>query len=317
MNSPDIIDYSQITETLAVYREQMQGALDSIKTELTGSMSKQWNMDIECYYRGEKAENIPIEHGWEVSNWLMSLKGISWRPSIGATVPHSVTPHAGDWKVLRYHEEWYEPAKRAHDRFNAALPDLAAYVADQDVDVDELVEVPEKIEAFVNQWHAVSQSLIGLSGQITDIGRLQDGRWSGPGARAHQHTADDMSDAAHHTVDGISQAWVFASQIGTKAVNMAANLIDIAADSADNAVWAKDLILGFDPRRWIGTVNTLLNKAIELDQQHTKTAAKAIRVIAEDAEFNALVAAHFTQLHNDFDGEIIWPRPDPDLGENW
>lgn len=307
-------DYREITERLKPEREKLQGALESIDTELRGPHSKMWRIQLREIRPGAEGRTRTLD----VPRYNVFLYGPEgWTPQVGGDVP---VQHVGDmliWKIVSYTEVDHPMALEAQQEFGNVLPQIEGYTTDQDVDIDELILLPEKLGEFHSGWKSAADTMTSVPNAIRDIGRLQGDRWTGEGAEQHLYVVEDMQGAAQAAIDGIKNAMSNVLYIGETGVAIASALLDVATETANQAADWVDMIVGFSPANWRSTIGRIAKKAAELNEIHNERVKAGLQEVLRSAEWNNAVDQQFIDLKTALGGEIVWPRADPALRQRW
>lgn len=310
-------DYRDITERLKPEREKLQRSLDAIDTELRGPNSKMWRMELIDVF-SQRYRDEERRYTWNVPRYHAHLWAEGWSASVGAIVPHTLAPDfAGDWKVESFVEVDYPPALDARREFSRVLPQIDQYTTDQDVDVDELILLPEKLGEFHSGWKAVANTLTSLPTDIRRISRLQGDRWTGEGAEQHGYVIEDMTGAANATITGITNAMSNVLYISETGVAIASALLDVATKMGNDAADWVDMIVGIDPSRWWRAIGRIAKKAAQINEEHNETVKAGLQEVLNSADWNNSVDQQFIELRTALGGEIVWPRADPGLAGRW
>lgn len=304
-------ELNELADALGEQRELLQEGLDTITTELTGERAYQWSFSGS--YEGLGVANGEV-HTWTTPIYVARMNGLTdFEPAVGAITQWPVAPMvAGPWKILDWVKEDYPEAVEARDEWDRKLPQVRQYSNDQDVDIDELIEFPRQLGAFYNGWHTIRSDMSGLHQHLEDIKSHSDhGTWRGEAADSYSTIIRSQQRGAEAVHTGIGNALEHIGAISQKAVDTCNALMDLATDSANDAIDFAQEIINFTPSQWLSTVNNLVDRMQEINEEHVDEVQAELQSIQNDVEWKTVVDTQFADLQVILGGpEMAWPPAD-------
>lgn len=302
-------ELNTLSETMIEQRDLLQQGLDLIRTEFTGERAYQWRITAENLDHNEEG----YTETFVAPIWAVRAHGeLDFEPSVGGICFWPVAPFAGRWEIKSWAREDYPDALEARDKWARKLPQVRQYTNDQDVDLDELTEFPRKLGDFYDSWNTIRINMSGLHQALEDIRTQTDnGDWRGSAADSYGAIITAQQRGAEAVDTGIGNAIGHVAELSSKAVDTCKALLDLATDSANNMIDFAQEIVSFDPKQWLGTVNNIVDKMQELNEEHVQEVKDEMDAILQNVEWKVLVEEQFAELRVLLGGaDMAWPPAD-------
>jgi hypothetical protein len=317
MGDPDAVVaiLSEISKTMEDHRAQLLIALDSTFETLHSQYGMQWVMTLDTTY------DVPPRRS-EGARFPVAYQPDGYQPRVGEPAPYP----RENTTIAAYYEEVIPVVQDAREAFRESLPEFERIGPGSIGDIDSLTQFPQRVAQVYDQWRRVMTQIGGLPADVRTLGALDaygEGNelygWSGPGASSYQSVVSDAAGASGAVVGGVKDVLTDLLSVVEVSVGVCKTLAEMLVQRLENLQSLMRSIEGHakDPFTWLQIVETVADKAIELNRKSLEDFTKRLSELVELAELHKSIDEHFVDLEAAVGSGLTWPEPRAGMQARW
>lgn len=299
-------------------QDYLKMGLNEVSARLHSAWADQWRFRVRVYGSATPQGELEYEEQDVVMRIADIPNGDQWTPQVGQTWVPMRTYHQ-PIRVVQFWREPYPPAVEAQQRWKESLPQTERLANGEVKQLQELIELPERMKTFVGNWFEIQERIAPLAEQFKELDNIDyDLMWEGGGHEAYLDVLNDNSKAAAAVYEGIDRLLSGLIEYLMLALGIVQVLVQVAKTRIDDIGSVVNSILSVDPKKWKELVEFGIGRILEANAEHATKLREGVDSWAAGFSLQFDLMRQFTALKRVLGSQTIeWPAPRAQMVKRW